>query len=270
MPSITIKEYFAVSGSFYTDADANKIGPVLNELSKEGAVTARDVVDAARSTNSPLRDYFEWDNKVAGDLWRVETARRILRSINVRYLEGKEVHVARAFQIVRTSAYESEPRRYRTFQVLHGDSAFAAQMMDSAFEDLQGWKRKYEPYVEIWTTFGDAFQAVINQISEYEEVFKSEAIAGETDEALIRMLAWREECRDALATWTGAREQMKFIMEAIGSAEKIFSQLNEKKERKCLKCAKPFMSFGAHNRICKSCTNSKKLNETQPGTARLA
>lgn len=270
MTSITIKEYFAVDGSPFSNKDAQKIGPVLDELSQQAAVTARDVVDAARSEQSPLHQYFEWNDKVAADSWRVETARRMLRSIKIKYTEeatnpdGTTRTVsreARAFQVTKAQAYEVEPRKYRTFQVLHGDSAFAAQMMDSAFDDLIGWRRKYEPYVQMWRNFGDTFQGVVNQISEFEEEFAVEQAAPATDSALFELLAWRDQNIEILQTWTNCREQIEFIMSAIHDAEKMFGKLSEKKHRDCIKCRKSFVSFGPHHRMCESCLNSKTVNE---------
>lgn len=262
MTSITIKEYFAVEGSRLSNADARKIGPVLHALSEEGAVTARDVVDAARSTNSPLHSYFEWDNKVAADLWRVETARKILQAVKVKFIEPDgETRVARAFQVVRERAWETAPRAYRTFQVLHGDSAFAAQMMDSAIDDLQSWRRKYEPYIGMWKSFGDVFQSVLNQIDEFETEIKTDNALAETDDALAKLLIWREECADVLALWTASREQVEFIMQSIREAEALFSKVSEVKERNCLKCRKPFRSVSIGNRICKTCLNAKTINE---------
>lgn len=270
MTPITIKEYFATESSLYSNKDAQKIGPVLDELSNQSAVTARDVVDSARSPQSPLHEYFQWDDRIAADEWRVETARRMLRSIKVRYTEQEKAddgttktvtREARAFHVERTKAYETEPRKYRTFQVLHGDSAFAAQMMDSAFDDIISWRRKYAPYVQMWKNFGDTFQAVLNQISEFEEEFAVEQAAVATDDALTQLLAWREDYTSVLSTWTNCREQIEFIMAAIGDAERMFAKLNEKRHRDCIKCGKSFVSFNAGHRMCARCLNSKTVNE---------
>src|SRR6185437_1323639 len=167
MTSITIKDWYAEAGSRYSNKDAAKIGPALQTLSEEGAVTPRDVVDAARSSNSPLHDYFEWNDKKAADLFRVEQARNMLRSIRVRYIEDGAPKEARAFQVVSGTGWKDEPRQYRSFEVLYGDSAFAANMMDNAIADLATFKRRYEPYVDLWIRFGDLFQGVMNQISEF-------------------------------------------------------------------------------------------------------
>lgn len=273
MTAITIKEYFAVEGSPYSNKDARKIGPVLQEISEQGGVTTRDVVDAARSPQNPLHEYFEWDDRVAADKWRLKTAQVMLASIKIKYTDNTarsisgevaKIHETRAFHVTRTEAW-GPPRKYRTFQVLHGDSAFAAQMMDAAFNDLMSWRRKYEPYVQLWKNFGDAFQAVVNQIAEFEDEVPTEQAAMATDAALANLLAWREEYSDVLKLWTAAREQIEFIMQAIGDTEQVFGLLQEKKHRDCLKCGKSFESVSVGNRICASCLNAKTINERNDG-----
>src|SRR6185437_3962075 len=111
--------------------------------------------------------------------------------------------------------------------VLYGDSAFAANMMDNAIADLATFKRRYEPYVDLWIRFGDLFQGVMNQISEFEDVAKVEGATAQTDKALAKLMAWREEYAAILALWTGAREHVQFILEAIGDAEKTFGRINQ-------------------------------------------
>lgn len=225
MTSITIKEYYAERGSLYSNKDAAVIGPVLVELSEHGDVTARDVLDAARSSNSPLNSYFEWRDDVAADLYRTEQARNILRSIRVKFIDGQgEARQSRIAQITTKRAYGNEPSQYRSFKVLDGDSAFAAQMMDSAFDDIMSWKRKYAPYVEMWARFGDCFQGVLNQVSEFEEGYRAEHIAEQTDVAVSELIEWRDKGRAVLETWTVCREQVGFIMDAIGEAEKAFTK----------------------------------------------
>lgn len=261
MTTITIKEYFARDGSEFSKSDARIIGPVLQALSEQGGVTARDVIDAARSSNSPLHPYFEWNDKAAADEYRLYQARSMLRSIRVRYDDaGGEQREGRAFEIVRKSPYEPEARTYRSFQVLHGDSAFAAQMLGAAFDDLQMWKRKYEPYVGMWKRFGDAFQGVVNQIAEWRDEYFAGEIAGETDNALARLVAWRDESKAALDTWTACREQIEYIMEAIREAEKVFGVVPLAKARPCIRCGKDFKSEHVGHRICPSCAQTQKVS----------
>lgn len=257
MTDLTIKEYFARDGSPYSAGDAQKIGPVLAELAEQGGVTTRDVVDAARSKNSPLHKYFEWNDKVAADKFRLRQANDMLSAIRVRFVEDGEQRESRAFQITRRSAWEGERRSFRSFSVLHDDSAFAAQMMQNAFEDLGSWRARYEPYVSLWKKFGDVFQGVTNQISEFAEEYKAKALPSETNDALADLIEWRDRYQQATDTWEEAREQIEFIMEAIADAEKVFAKATVR--HTCIRCGNDFKGLSSANRICPRCMSTKRM-----------
>jgi hypothetical protein len=182
-------------------------------------------------------------------------AERMLRSITIRYVEGDEVKTARAFQITQRNAYSDEPRKYKTFSVLHGDTLFAASMMDRALDDLVTWRTRYAPYTDMWVRFGDVFQVVVNQISEFQDEFLSKDVTAGTDDALVKLLTWKEDCRAILETWIAAREQVKYIMDAISEAETIFGRLRQQ-DRDCMTCGKTFKSFGPGHRLCDKCSKT--------------
>lgn len=48
-----------------------------------GLLRPRAVVDAARDVASPLHGCFEWDDRVAGEKYRIEQAQRLIRSFTV-------------------------------------------------------------------------------------------------------------------------------------------------------------------------------------------
>jgi hypothetical protein len=255
MTAISIKEYYAMNGSIYSNKDAAVIGPVLHELAQQGGVTARDVLDAARSDNSPIHPYFEWRDNVAADLWRLRQAQNIMWNIRVRYLDNHtgEEHDSKVLNVVRKALYDHEPRRYRSFEVLHGDSAFAAQMMDSAFDDLIAWRRKYEPYVGVWERFGDVFRSVVNQIDEFTEDMRATGNASLMDAAMVRLLGWRDEFAEGLETWTNYRQSLQYVMDAIADAESTLKKTRVEALRDCLRCRKPFKSAHPGHRICGNC-----------------
>lgn len=267
MGKITIKEYVADPGSPYSHKDARVIGPVLQALAETGGVTTRDVVDAARSENSPLHVYFEWDDKIAADKYRLDRARNMLSAIKVRYIENDQPKEARAFQVTRTQAYEDSPRQYRSFQVLHGDSAFAAQMMENAVDDLVSWRRRYEPYTDMWLKFGDMFEVIINQVGEFEQEVVAQGISTETDDALARLLAWKTDFAEKMAAWVNAREQITYIMEAIGDAEAAFCKVKSAAMKRCVSCGKDFVTLDEGLRTCPEC--QKKLTYKTAGQRML-
>jgi len=55
----------------------------LQQLEREGRLSPNDVVDDARSPDSPLHDYFEWDDTAAAEKYRKVQARQLIRSVKV-------------------------------------------------------------------------------------------------------------------------------------------------------------------------------------------
>lgn len=263
MTSITIKEYFSVEGSRFSNKDAAIIGPVLDDLGRQGEITTRDVVDVARSPNSLLHKYFEWDDHAAADKYRNTQAREMMRSILVKYEDDEGVKVeSRVVQtIVRSDAATRTPQIMRSFRVLHGDSAFAVKMMEQSYDDLISWRRKYQPYIAVWTRFGDAFQEVLNQIDEFAEDAAGTDLPAETDDALLKLISWREEYKRVLDSWIACKDQMAFMVEAIDSTEKVFAEVFVGKLRDCLRCNKSFYSTDAGHRVCDSCRSNKTFIE---------
>lgn len=61
----------------------------LKKLTKRGSLTTETVLDDAKNPTSPLHNQFEWDNAVAGQRYRVEQARKLIRSIRLVVTDDK-------------------------------------------------------------------------------------------------------------------------------------------------------------------------------------
>lgn len=55
----------------------------LSALETEGRLTPEMVVEAARDESSPLHECFEWNDLKASAAWRIEQARKLIRSVMV-------------------------------------------------------------------------------------------------------------------------------------------------------------------------------------------
>lgn len=58
-----------------------------------GAISPQIVVDTARDDEHPLHKHFEWDDSVAGELYRCNQAARMIRQVTIRRVtpSGDEV-----------------------------------------------------------------------------------------------------------------------------------------------------------------------------------
>lgn len=260
MNAITIKEFYAASGSRFSKTDADVIGPALQELAQKGAVTGQDVVDLARSDNSPLHRYFEWDDKKAANMYRVDQARHMLRSIKVKYEEAGAEKVTRAFQISQPQKDRDGLRGYRSFSVLHGDRAVAVHMMRNALKELVHWRQRYESQQDDWEKVGTCFLGVFSQVDELEaEGWDMDGIPNGTDAAMSELSELREKHRDTIDAWASAMGRLRNMHEAVMEAERMFEFVEKKHVRKCLTCAKEFVSDGPGNRLCSGCRQKSEV-----------
>lgn len=140
-----IKNYLG-SGHIH-DEDANRIGSFLDSKFGDLAVTATEIVVAARPARSPIHRDFEWDDAVAGDQFRLEQARQMLRSIKVVFVNGHESVPTRAYhQVTVVEADQEQHRVYMPAQVVWQTPELASQVTEKALAELRGWVARYRSY----------------------------------------------------------------------------------------------------------------------------
>lgn len=173
---ISLKEFFAVAGSRYTDNDAMVIGPELEKLAIQGRSTACAIVESARNEKSPLHSYFEWRDGVAASLYREEQARYMARSIAVKVVDaaGEEKEI-RAFFSAKVVTMDSvgdrkgqKQRPYVTVDRVQGDKEIANQIINDALSQLISWKAKYAAYRSLFKEF-EQLSGVFDAINSLEE-----------------------------------------------------------------------------------------------------
>ena len=77
------------------------------------------VVQVASDPDHPLHCNFEWDDSVAGHAWRIEQARRLIRSVEVEISTSLATLTAVAY--VRNPNLESSTAGYISVEDLRGD-----------------------------------------------------------------------------------------------------------------------------------------------------
>lgn len=138
--------------------DPQQIGEEIERIrvSKGRHFDNAHVVEAARSPSSPLHRAFTWDDTEAAAAWRIEQAKYLVRSVDVRIVtpERKEI-VTRAFV---STASESAPqeKRYTSTEYAMGDPELRAQVVRQALRELAAIKRKYVELSEL----ADVFAAI--------------------------------------------------------------------------------------------------------------
>jgi hypothetical protein len=112
---------------------------------KNGSLTPKVVVDAAREKDHPLHNYFEWNNTTAGEAYRLWQARQLIASVTV-VIQGKKTPAYYNYQSNVTSVEQTG--YYSVDKVLSKDEIYK-QVLESALSEIEYWQKKYGALKEL-------------------------------------------------------------------------------------------------------------------------
>lgn len=128
--------------------DAQKIGQELELIEQSVELTAENVVDYARThTNSELHSALEWDDAVAGEMWRRARASSIISTISVRIIEDDDT--PKNDKPIRAFVQTTEKKVFEPIEVVVQDLDKYQVMLNKAYKELARTKEKYADLKEI-------------------------------------------------------------------------------------------------------------------------
>jgi len=125
--------------------DADLVYNEVRDLKDEfDEIVPEDVVKRARPKRSPMHKLFEWDDSIAGEKYREEQARYVLRVCRVQYADkqGKPKTV-RAFPVVETRKDESRRNVFVPIEDITHDYDRQDEILNRALHSLVDWRRKW-------------------------------------------------------------------------------------------------------------------------------
>lgn len=134
--------------------DAEKCHEEIENIRKlrGGDFTAEDIVDRARDESSPLHAGFEWDDTAAAHEHRLSQARKINRSIQVKYLNLPTQPVTRAYEVKRvevTKKGKSSKKYFSTSEEVMSDPDAKARLITQALNELQRLRMRFRLLQEL-------------------------------------------------------------------------------------------------------------------------
>lgn len=112
---------------------------------ENGRLTPAIVVDVARDPAHPLHSKFEWDDKIAGEKYRMEQARDLIRTVKIRHARADEPDLSvRAFHAVR----DGEGHAYRPTDEILADPLAAKILLADMEREWKQLKARYAHFVE--------------------------------------------------------------------------------------------------------------------------
>ncbi len=143
--------------------DPQKAGELLEDINKrEGGIRPKTVVDESRPEDALLHGCFEWQDDVAGELYREVQAKSIIRNlIIIPEAKGDEQKKIRAFVHIKN---EENRARYLPLDTVVKDGSMRQQMLKLAWDELKAFRRKYQDLSEL----SKVFEIVDREVDIYE------------------------------------------------------------------------------------------------------
>lgn len=146
------KEYSWNTG--WTYGDANKVGQELEIIEQSKELTAENVVDYARThTDSELYKQLEWDDAIAGELYRRNKASSIIANIRVKIIEDNDEPMTA--KPIRAYVQTVEKKVFEPIEVVVQDPNKYQIMLEKAYKELNRTKIKYSDLQEIQDLLAD-------------------------------------------------------------------------------------------------------------------
>lgn len=144
---------WAVGGLF--KGEAGKCAGEIASIGEE--VTPKDIVAFARDPRTELHKCFEWDDAVAAEKWREQTARVLVRSIVYDHV-NEETHEKTP---IRIFSRDSEEKAYKqTARMIVVEEEYA-RLLKEALRELEIFRKKYDQLVELEAIIEDINKLLI-------------------------------------------------------------------------------------------------------------
>jgi hypothetical protein len=119
------------------------VGDTLADIeNRHGVIDPHTVVDESRPEDAPLHPVFEWRDEVAAEKWRVEQARRVVRSVEITTEERNSptqiayVNLRSQGGYVSAATVRSQPDLYQEALQAYRSRIEAASAQLAKLEDL--------------------------------------------------------------------------------------------------------------------------------------
>ena len=119
------------------------VGETLADIEdRHGVIDPHTVVDESRPEDAPLHPVFEWRDEIAAEKWRLEQARRVVRSVEIVVDHRSEstqiayVNIQSQGGYVSAAAIRSQPDLYQEALLIYRGRLEAASAQLAKLEDL--------------------------------------------------------------------------------------------------------------------------------------
>ena len=125
------------------------------EVKDTYGLTAENILRKASKKSSLLYEFFDWDNSLAGEKWRLQQARSLINEIKI-IVEDKELY---AFENVNVTVKDEKTqkkslskfgsREYKTIIEVMNNEDYRNQLIHRALAEATYWKLRHAELIEL-------------------------------------------------------------------------------------------------------------------------
>jgi len=157
-------EFKVRKGARTSATKAQVYGERLLQLTEQAAAEDRllsphEVVEDARSPESPLHSHFEWDDSIAAESHRCWQARQLIRDIVFIIDENDrpKQEINALFHVEIPNADGSKREGYVSYEQVSNSESLRWQVITKARGELLDWRNRYDA---LRKAFSDVFAAI--------------------------------------------------------------------------------------------------------------
>lgn len=128
-----------------TEKINKKVIKEILSIEKQKGLTAETIIAQAKNKTSPLHNFFEWEDSVAGENWRLHQARMLINEVKI--IVGERV--VSAYENIDVSVDENSNREYKPFKEIITNKTYRLQMIKRAIDSIAYWREQNAIYSEL-------------------------------------------------------------------------------------------------------------------------
>ena len=127
--------------------------------SRDGVLPCEAVLDAARPKNSPLHDYFTWDDSRAAERYRLIEAGRLIATVRIEYRRKKAAQVVYTPAFIPTGTNSEGKREYFPVEEVTRNEFLQQKALADARSEMEGTRARYSHLVDLLELSTEVFAA---------------------------------------------------------------------------------------------------------------
>jgi hypothetical protein len=110
-------------------------------------------VREAAKEESPLHNWFDWNDNEASEKWRMHQARMLVARVRVKVMYEGDLKSYKQYLNVTVKDDGNKSRGYLSSSKVMSDADLKNQVLLKAIQEAEYWKRSYEEYTELADIF---------------------------------------------------------------------------------------------------------------------